>query len=101
MMLNHAAIIGCQFKAMFPGEQVPVVCCDPEVVGNSLLTVSRGAPCSSFHTWTLQYLRQFLKFRDGQGTLAGTAERNVNRENRAGARARIQLLPGSISTAQR
>lgn len=41
-MLKYAAIIGCQFKNMFAVEQVPVVCCEPEVIGNSLLTGSRG-----------------------------------------------------------
>lgn len=84
-MLKYAAIIGCQFKNMLAIEQVPVVCCEPEVIGNSLFTGSQGAPCSSFHTWTLQYLQQFSEFRDVQGTLAGPAKQNVNKENRAGA----------------
>lgn len=84
-MLKYAAIIECQCRTTFPVEQVPVVCCEPEVSGNTLSAGSQGAPCSSFHTWTLQYLQQFSEFRDVQGTLAGTAEKNVNKENRAGA----------------
>lgn len=83
-MLKYAAIIGCQFKNI--SHCTGACClCEPEVIGNSLLTASQGAPCTSFHTWTLQYLQQFSEFRDVQGTLAGPAKQNVNKENRAGA----------------
>lgn len=80
MMLKYAVIIACQFKNMFPIEQVPVFSCELEVIVNTLLTGSQEFPCSSFHTWTLQYLQQFAEFRNVQETLAGTAKQNANKE---------------------
>lgn len=85
MMLKTCGDNWVSISGEFPIEQVPVVRCEPEVIGNSLPTASRGAPRSSFHTWTSQYLQQFSGFRDVQRTLAGTAKQNVNQENRAGA----------------
>jgi len=100
MMLKYAVIIECQFKNMFPIEQVPVVSCELEVIVNTLLTGSQEFPCSSFHTWVLQYLQQFTEFRNVQETLAGTAKQNANKENRTEVRARIRLLPDSVSTTK-
>lgn len=45
-MLKYAVIIECQFKNMFPVEQVPVVCCELEVIVNTPLTGSPEFPCS-------------------------------------------------------
>lgn len=100
MILKYAVIIECQFKNMFPNEQVPVISCEPEVIVNTLLSGSQEFPCSSFHTWTLQCLQQFSEFKNVQETLAGPVKQNVNKENKTEISARIRLLPDSISTAQ-
>lgn len=100
MILKYAVIIECQFKNTFAIEQVPVVSCELEVIVNTLLTGSQEFLCSSFHTWTLQYLQQFTEFGNVQETLAGTDRQNANKENRVEVGARIQLLPDSVSTTQ-
>lgn len=80
MMLKYAVIIDCQFKNTFPIGQVPVVLDELGVIVNTLLTGSLEFPCSSFHTWTLQFLQQFTEFRNVQETLAGTTKEMLIRK---------------------